>query len=857
MSTDKLNELRRKAHDAVRAHKVFILKGYFHTVRKALTDRGWVEKMDGHRMRSTMGASGFLLEDLVQALPPRQKGESKRAHIAKCERSIISRFLEHSNIDLLWCVRREKSDWSHLTKNQNVLVNRFQKSPFTSKEGLCMALKDFHWFYEEGKAEMYFPRCFNVFNPEELSEFIDNFRTTASVSFLRWLIETFEEKGSSFLLSDDGRVPLSSITFAINRCKDYIDYCVHNDIDIEGDIKIWEHDWDVFLTHHFLLTHENAKFLIQEDILGLEPFIESAKKVLEKMKILLPQYGLDGTLNIWIIKPGNKCRGRGIILMNNIKQIISIVNPPISKSRYVVQKYIERPLIIHKTKFDIRQWFLLTSVQPLVVWFYKESYLRFSSQQYNLSNYHESVHLTNHAIQKKYSNGVRDDRLPQENMWDCQTFQAYLRQIGKFEMWNDRIYPGTMLACQENMDRRQNTFELYGADFMITEDFCPWLIEINASPDLAPSTSVTARLCPQAVEDTIKVVLDRRIDQNAETGYFEMIYKQIIPKTPAYMGLNLSLKGQRITPKCVQKNVREKTPNKSMHSIYTLARLASSSSRIKPRTYGTNGPTIMDFMQCLNFKSRLDREKDLLKKKIRSSTLYKKPNFSYSVNPLIANNKISCVSKNIKASELKDETVMKLKSGDENDEGLVIEEKINYDILCVGSKYVDPTPGKGITGEVNFINTIKINERKPIEEDFERATTSILQTNLSPSAPLHQKKQPAVVQETLKKPKTAKSHEVTVVDPTKRKTTTKLFKKTSNSHFFDVGLKMRSNYTDAIITEIENDLPTLTTLNENTVKKPPPPPDTVVKSSKKKKSTHSKKSDTKIKSKTATKKLKN
>lgn len=55
---------------------------------------------------------------------------------------------------------------------------------------------------------------------------------------------------------------------------------------------------------------------------------------------------------------------------------------------------------------------------------YKESYLRFSSQQYNLLNYHESVHLTNYAIQKKYTPGERDERLPNENMWDSYTFQV-------------------------------------------------------------------------------------------------------------------------------------------------------------------------------------------------------------------------------------------------------------------------------------------------------------------------------------------------------------------------------------------------------------------------------------------------
>ena len=117
---------------------------------------------------------------------------------------------------------------------------------------------------------------------------------------------------------------------------------------------------------------------------------------------------------------------------------------------------------------------------------YKHGYLRTSSFGYDMKNENNYVHLTNNCLQQHGDNyGKHEDG----NTLSFEVFQKYLDE--KFPQYNldvrthfvPRMHDliiDTILSSKKQFTAmyRENTFELFGFDFLIDEDFRTWLIEV-------------------------------------------------------------------------------------------------------------------------------------------------------------------------------------------------------------------------------------------------------------------------------------------------------------------------------------------------------------------------------------------
>lgn len=56
--------------------------------------------------------------------------------------------------------------------------------------------------------------------------------------------------------------------------------------------------------------------------------------------------------------------------------------------------------------------------------------------------------------------------------------------------------------------KRVNTFEVFGLDFMIDDEFKIYIIEVNTNPCLELSSPLLARLIPNMLENALRLTID-------------------------------------------------------------------------------------------------------------------------------------------------------------------------------------------------------------------------------------------------------------------------------------------------------------------------------------------------------------
>ncbi|KRX00299.1 hypothetical protein PPERSA_10798 [Pseudocohnilembus persalinus] len=227
--------------------------------------------------------------------------------------------------------------------------------------------------------------------------------------------------------------------------------------------------------------------------------------------------------NIWIIKPGETTnQGHGITVHQELANIESIIkNQSTFKGKprtWIIQQYIDNPLLFNKRKFDIRCYMLITSVNGILKgYWYEDGYLRTSCKEFSLKNLNNKyIHLTNDAVQKKNEDYGKFENA---NKVSFQEFQRYLDQNEPEKKINfqKQCYPVMKkiakdcvraVAAKVDPSRKQFSFEIFGLDFMIDENVNVQLLEVNTNPAITICCSLLSKIIPQLIENTFRIAID-------------------------------------------------------------------------------------------------------------------------------------------------------------------------------------------------------------------------------------------------------------------------------------------------------------------------------------------------------------
>lgn len=204
------------------------------------------------------------------------------------------------------------------------------------------------------------------------------------------------------------------------------------------------------------------------------------------------------------------------------------------KNKGVLCKYLNRPLLINRKKFDMRVYVLITCYDPLRIYVFEDGLARFCTEDYSnktSSLNHKRMHLTNYSVNKKSDEFIKPtaDGDIQGSKWGLKSLRKKLTEMGidaeaVFEDVNDVIVK-TILSVEQRTNslmteygmNKNCCFEVLGFDIMIDDRLKPWLLEVNVAPSLSSSSPLDKHIKVKLMSDVFHLIGLVPIDAKARS----------------------------------------------------------------------------------------------------------------------------------------------------------------------------------------------------------------------------------------------------------------------------------------------------------------------------------------------------
>ena len=225
--------------------------------------------------------------------------------------------------------------------------------------------------------------------------------------------------------------------------------------------------------------------------------------------------------DVWLFKPARDSFARGIHIIDNYSEI--------EKSRsknYLISRYIMNPMLIRNKKFDMRAYIIVTGMNPLKIYFYKDGYVKIPVKDYTLDYKYIKdgcIHITTSDTnlvcfsgnEYKYDTNIYDEP---SNFWSYVFFERYCNRYGInytdiMEQMKD-IFIKTFISLnsdfinsmKEKEYQDRNIFQLYGLDLMIDDNYKVYLLELNRNPSMRGGHAVCDYIYENIIPDILNIV---------------------------------------------------------------------------------------------------------------------------------------------------------------------------------------------------------------------------------------------------------------------------------------------------------------------------------------------------------------